>query len=133
MKLSEERIVELVVAALATYSYPLGKAWALRDSLVAEGLCDVEAISRKDQYDVGNALIRAGYDRGGITFIISPRICSLMESVRSGTLDSLEANLEQGDHEAFCTTLEAVKGFGPKSALIAWELMAPMKGRGGRT
>ena len=95
-------------------------------------LCDPIAVSRLDEYDVGNALVAAGYDRGGITFIISPRICSLMEAVRSGELDLLKEYLERGDRDAFCATLEAVNGFGPKSAMVAWGLMAPAKQRRGR-
>ena len=44
MALSEERIVELVVATLATYAYSLEKAWALKDSLQTAKLCDPIAV-----------------------------------------------------------------------------------------
>ncbi len=40
MALSDEQVLELVVATLATYQYSLEKAWALRDALRAGGLCD---------------------------------------------------------------------------------------------
>lgn len=125
MALSDEHVVELVVATLATYQYSLEKAWDLRDALRTAGLCDPAAVGAMDVADLGNALKSAGYDRGGITYIIAPRVHSLLEAVGEGKLDSLAEALEQGDEDGFSTTLAAVKGFGPKAAHVAWQLMAP--------
>jgi len=130
MRLTEEQGVELVVATLATYSYSLEKAWALRDSLRSAGLCDPAAVAGQDVAGLGNALKEAGYDRGGITYIIAPRLISLMNAIRSGALDPLAGFLEKNDEDGFCSALGAIKGFGPKSARIAWELMASTATRG---
>lgn len=125
MALSDEQVLELVVATLATYQYSLEKAWALRDALRAGGLCDPSAVAHMDVADLGNALKTAGYDRGGITYIIAPRVLNLMEAIQAGKLDSVPGSLAEGDQEAFSDTLCNVKGFGPKAALVAWQLMAP--------
>ena len=125
MALSDEHVVELVVATLATYQYSLEKAWDLRDALRAGGLCEPAKVAGMDDGDLGNALKAAGYDRGGITYIIAPRVRNLLEAVQAGKLDSLAKALAKGNKDAFTDTLASVKGFGPKSAEIAWELMAP--------
>jgi len=130
MRLSEKHVVKLVVATLATYSYSLEKAWSLRDALKAAGLCDPSWVAGQDEQTVGNALKAAGYDRGGITYIIAPRLVSLMNAVRAGELDALVGFLDRGNADGFCETLGALKGFGPKSARIAWELMASSGARG---
>ncbi|MDF1543233.1 MAG: hypothetical protein P1P71_08970 [Anaerosomatales bacterium] len=127
MALLDEHVVELVVGTLATYQYSLDKAWALRDALLSSGLCDPATVVAMDVADIGNALKAAGYDRGGITYIIAPRVRSLMEAVQAGTLDSIAEALSSGDQDAFSETLCSVKGFGPKAAFVAWQLMAPTR------
>ncbi len=85
------------------------------------------AVARMDVAELGNALKAAGYDRGGITYIIAPRVLNLMEAIQAGKLDSVPGSLAEGDQEAFSDTLCKVKGFGPKAALVAWQLMAPSR------
>jgi hypothetical protein len=124
MALSEQNLVELVVATLATYQYSLERAWALAEPLQDAGLCDPSRVAGRDPVDVGNALKAAGYDRGGITYIISPRIVSLMQAVTDGSLDDLTSHVEHRDRDAFGSTLLSVHGFGPKAVEMAWALMA---------
>ena len=77
----------------------------------------------KDEATVGNLMKAAGYDRGGITYIIAPRLISLMTAVQSGQLDGLATSIHSNDETAFCKQIESVKGFGPKTAQIAWMLL----------
>lgn len=42
-----------------------------------------------------------GYDRGGITYIIVPRLISLMTAVQSGKLDGLSTSIHNNDETAF--------------------------------
>jgi hypothetical protein len=108
---------------LATYSYPLEKAWALRDKLRKARLTDPAWVTSRDVQEIGNSLKAADYDRGGITYIIAPRVMSLSQAVASGRLDSLPGHLAAGHKDAFVAALQQVKGFGPKSAGLAWELL----------
>jgi len=125
MKLDDEQLTDLVVATLATYNYRLEKAWALRGSLQAAGLTDPTQVVGSTAEEVGNALKAAGYDRGGITYIIAPRLVSLLEAAVSGELDPLAAAVSDRDEAAFAATLTDVKGFGPTAARVAWMLMGP--------
>ncbi len=123
MVLSEDQRINLVVALLAGYSYSLEKAWILRARLRSVGLANPETIVHKDVAAVGNLMKAAGYDRGGITYIIAPRLISLMVAVQSGQLDGLAASIHNNDEAAFCKQIEGVKGFGPTTAQIAWMLL----------
>lgn len=123
MKLKEDQRLNLVVAMLATYSYSLEKAWALRDKLSELGFADPTTVVGKDAGEVGNLMKAAGYDRGGITYIIAPRVITLMEAVKNGELDGLAKAIKAKSESQFCETLVKVKGFGPKSAQLAWELL----------
>lgn len=123
MPLTEDQQLDLVVATLATYSYPLEKAWQLREALRSAGFADPATWLGKKVEEVGNALKAAGYDRGGITYIIAPRVISLMEAVAAGQLDVLGASKTLRSRDTFCAELSKVKGFGPKSSGLAWELM----------
>lgn len=122
MKLGTDHVDALLVALLATYSYPLDKAWALRERLRSAGLCEPRAVAAKDTQEVGNLLKRAGYDRGGITYIIAPRVIELMRELDAGLLDGLADLAAANDGAAFKARLERVKGFGPKSSELAWAL-----------
>jgi len=125
MGLTSEQRLDLVVATLATYNYRLEKAWALREALAAVGLADPAQVAGRSAEEVGNTLKAAGYDRGGITYIIAPRLVALMEAAASGALDPLADALASGDEAAFAACLTAVQGFGPKAAWTAWALMHP--------
>lgn len=125
MAITDQQHEALVVATLATYSYSAEKAWALREELRRHGLFDVAETSRSTVEEVGNALKAAGYDRGGITYIIAPRVISLAAAIQEGALDSLADHVAQSDAFGAKGLIETVKGFGPKSAGIAWELMKP--------
>lgn len=126
MALSKARCVELVVVTLATYSYALEKAWGLREALEEAGLCDPARVLGMDETALGNALKAAGYDRGGITYIIAPRLLALMKAIQAGTLDTVEEYLKQRDEAAFRKVVESVKGFGPTASKLAWALMLPV-------
>ncbi len=123
MELSEDQRINLVVALLAGYSYSLENAWILRERLRSVGLANPETIFHKDVAAVGNLMKAVGYDRGGITYIIAPRLISLMVAVQFGQLDGLAASINNNDEAAFCKQIEGVKGFGPTTAQIAWMLL----------
>ncbi|MDF1788862.1 MAG: hypothetical protein P1U82_23580 [Verrucomicrobiales bacterium] len=127
MALNEDQRLDLVVAVLATYSYSLENAWALRKKLKEVGLVDPKNVVGKDEGEVGNLMKKAGYDRGGITYIIAPRLISLMEAVKAGELDLLAKQIASKNEKAFLECLSKVKGFGPKSCAVAWELMKGSK------
>lgn len=123
MSLPPQRLVELVIVTLATYQFSLERAWALREPLIDAGLCDPDRVLALSVGDLGLALKDAGYDRGGVTWIIAPRLHSLMAAHQAGELDGLVDRLAADDEPGFRAAIESVKGFGPKASWIAWELM----------
>ncbi len=125
MSLSEDQRLNLVIAILAGYSYSLEDAWKLKDKLRAEGLATPAITLGRDDATIGNLLKRVGYDRGGITYIIAPRVRALMESISNGTLDGLDATIQHAREANFCTIFSRVKGIGPKTAQLAWMLVKP--------
>lgn len=125
MGLSDDTVESLVVAVLAVYQYSLEKAWDLRDGLRKAGLFEPESVVGKEEAQIGNLMKRAGYDRGGITYIIAPRLIGLMEAIQRGDLDELPGFVAAGDREGAVAIITSIKGFGPKSADSAWELMKP--------
>lgn len=125
MKIHEDMRLGLVLAVLAGYSYSLEKAWDLREKIRSAGLHQPNEILGKDVATVGNLMKVAGYDRGGITYIISPRLISLMETIQSGGLDGLADAVEAGLEDRFCALFMTVKGIGPRTAQIAWMLVKP--------
>ncbi|MDF1667664.1 MAG: hypothetical protein P1V97_38360 [Planctomycetota bacterium] len=116
MALSEDQRLDLVVAVLATYNYSLEKAWALKAQLKDVGLGNPKIVLGKDEGEVGNLMKKAGY-------IIAPRVVSLMEAINSGDLDPLAKHIASKKEKLFLDCLGKVKGFGPKSCKVAWELM----------
>lgn len=127
MALSEDQRLDLVIAVLATYSFSLEKAWALKAQLKKLGLGDPAKVIGKDEGEVGNLMKEAGYDRGGITYIIAPRVISLMKAIKAGDIDALSKHVAAKKEKAFLECLGKVKGFGPKSCRVAWELMKAAK------
>ncbi|MBN1947322.1 MAG: hypothetical protein JW797_16755 [Bradymonadales bacterium] len=125
MALTAEQVEPLVIAALATYSYSLEKAWELRGAVRQAGLGDTGRVAGLGVQEVGNLMKQAGYDRGGITYIIAPRIISLAQAAQSGQLDGLYDLVARNAREEAVGLIGSVKGFGPKSGGIAWELIKP--------
>lgn len=124
MPLAQHPIDALVVSALATYNYSLDRAWTLLPALRSQGLLDPSRVAGGDAGDVGNRLKAAGYDRGGITYIVAPRLITLMEAVASGVLDALPSLAAAGDRDAASALVCTVKGMGPRTALLVWELLS---------
>ena len=125
MTLSTIQFDSLLVALLATYNYSLRKAWELRDKLRRSGLCDPDFVLSQDVEQVGNLLRQAGYDRGGITYIIAPRVISLMGALKSGHFDTLPMLVEKQDKQKLVDLVVKVKGMGPRTADLVWELLKP--------
>jgi hypothetical protein len=125
MNLSEDQRLNLVISILAGYSYPIYSAWNLKEKLRSAGFADPAIALGRDDATIGNLLKSAGYDRGGITYIIAPRVRSLMEAIASGSLKGLDAAISSNQEANFCKLLLNVKGIGPKTAQIAWMLTQP--------
>lgn len=123
MPLSEDQRLDLVIAILAGYSYALEDAWKHKDKLRAARVADPAAVLGLDDAAVGNLLKGAGYDRGGITYIIAPRVRALMECLSNGTLDGLDATIKSQREADFSALFSRVKGVGPKTAQLAWALV----------
>jgi len=120
--MSDRLLQDLALAALAAYNYDLDRALALRAPLASAGLLSPERVLALDVGDLGNALRAAGYDRGGVTYIIAPRLQELMRAATDGALDPLPRLLAAGDREAFAVAIRKIKGFGPKAAELAWRI-----------
>jgi hypothetical protein len=120
--MTDRLLQDLVIAMLATYQFPLERAWALREPLAAAGLMTPEVVLALDTGELGNALKEVGYDRGGVTYIIAPRLRSLLAAARGGLVDELAQRVAARDEAGFRRRLEAVDGFGPKGSGIAWDL-----------
>lgn len=120
--MSDRLLQDLALAALAAYNYDLDRAVALREPLANAGLLDPERVLGLDVGDLGNALKAAGYDRGGVTYIIAPRLQSLMAAARDGAIDRARDRLNAADPEGFGAAVREIKGFGPKAAELAWRI-----------
>lgn len=124
MPLAQPPIEALVVSVLATYNYALDRAWALLPALRSQRLLDPTRVAGGDVKDVGNRLKAAGYDRGGITYIVTPRLIALMDAVVAGQLDRLPALVDAGDRDGASGLVCGVKGMGPRTAALVWELLS---------
>ena len=122
--LSPLQIDCLLVAVLATYSYPLDKAWALREAMRRQGLGELAKVATSSVEQVGNQLKAAGYDRGGINYILAPRLIALAKDAEAGALAKLPQLVSTRAKDEAITLLESLHGFGPKAAELAWQLLA---------
>jgi len=120
---NQKHVADLVVALLAVNSYPATLAWALLPRLRAAHLLDPAEVARKEAVDLVDGLRRAGYDRGGITDIVGPRLHALMVRIRAGGLDALDAAVAADDKSAARDLLLDVPGVGPRVFETAWLLL----------
>jgi len=123
MKLSQKHITDLVVAALSVNSYPATWTWELLPALGDGGILNPSKVAALDVGDLIDALEAAGYKRGKITWIVAPRLHTLMSKVADGELDGLTAAVEAKDEETVKALLTAVRGVGPRVAATAWMLL----------
>lgn len=122
MALTEPQIADLITAVLAVNLYPLERAAALMPAFKERGLLDPERVLAMKGDALVHAINDAGYRRGGYVNVIAFRLDPIMEAVRSGKLDGLQAAADQGDQSGFIATLASVYGFGPRTAETAWML-----------
>ena len=122
MALTEPQIADLITAVLAVNLYPLERAAALMPAFRERGLLDPERVLAMKGDALVQAINDAGYQRGGYVQVIAYRLDPIMEAVRSGKLDGLQAAAKQGDESGFIATLRSVYGFGPRTAETAWLL-----------
>ncbi len=126
MALDQDQRCALLVAILATYNYSLDRAWSLREALQANALCDPPTMAQRTPQDIGQRLKAAGYDRGGITYIIAERVAALMRALNDGQLDALPLHIAANARQESQELLLQVKGVGPKCAELAWQLLKPL-------
>lgn len=112
----------LVAALLAVNFYPVDRAYALMPAFAERGLLDPAKVAALPHAELIAAMTAAGYDRGGFVPILSFRLYSLMEAIASGSLDALVALAATGQEAEFVATLEAIPGFGPRTASTALQL-----------
>lgn len=114
----------LVTALLSVNQYPLAKVEAVMPEFEKSGLLDPARAAAMPQAELIAAFEAAGYRRGGYLPILSFRYAKLMEGVRDGELNDLEPLVARHDKAGFLARLRALHGFGPTTAMIAWQLVA---------
>ena len=122
MPLETTEIAHLVAAMLTVNEFPVDRAVTLIPAFHRSGLLDPARVAAMPQEDVIRAMSEAGYTRGGFLPIVSFRLYKLLEAVTAGRLDSLRAAATTDDEASFSTTLRAVHGWGPVTAVVAWHL-----------
>src|SRR6267378_3203444 len=111
---ASERIVHLVIAALAVGGYSLERAWDLRPKLEREGLVDPKVVEMLDEAEVVRRLATCGYDRGPIvTASMASRLIALHAAVRIGVLAQTSELMQNGRLQDAEKVLRRVKGVGP--------------------
>lgn len=105
---------DLIIACLAVYKYPLDKAYKHIDSLREQGLFNHQNFAQWDSTEIGNMLKKAGYDRGGINYIISERLEFLGKLVNSTGIKKFEKLISSNDNEKVKEYLLSIKGIGEK-------------------
>lgn len=123
MTLSPKHVTDLVVATLSVNSYPVTSTWELLPALGEQGLLDFAGVAARAPGELIDALERAGYRRGKITWIVAPRLQTLMSEVGAGKLDGLSEAVSAGDETAATELLTAIRGVGPRVAATAWMLL----------
>lgn len=121
--MNQKHIADLVVAVLAVNSYPVTRTWALLPRLRAAYLLDPARVAGSDAEGVVRGLRCAGYDRGGITDIVGPRLHSLMPHIQEGSLDALDDAVAARDEGAVRELFVNVPGIGPRVFGTAWMLL----------
>ena len=122
-KLGQKRIDVLVAAILAVNSYPVEKVVALLPNLRKAGLTSPSEVARMDYNELIPKLVKAGYDRGQLVSIISPRLKALMVAIEADTLSGLERALAEHDSRLVQDLLCQIPGIGPVVAKVALKLM----------
>ena len=110
MTLSQKYVTDLVVATLSVNSYPVTWTWELLPALEEHGLLDPIRVAARDPGELIDALELAGYARGKITWIVAPRLQTLMSEVGAGKLDGLSEAVTAGDEAAATELLTAIRG-----------------------
>lgn len=123
MTITSRQLDSIVAGLLSVNSYRVEAAWELIPRLREEGLLDPKTVIAMDTREVARRLVAAGYNRGGITDILAPRVRALMSSVSDGELDRLPDVLQQGDRQEFARLLLRLSGVGPKVVDTVWLLI----------
>ena len=121
--LSQKQTADLVGATLAVNNYALTAVWDLLPELRSHGLLDPPQVVKRDPGALIEALEGAGYTRGKITWIVAPRLRTLMQKIQAGTLDQLPSAVAAGNEAAATDLLTAIPGVGPRVAATAWMLL----------
>ena len=74
MSISADHLDAVVAGLLSVNNYRVEAAWELLPRLRNEGLLDVKKVVAMDSGEVARRLVTAGYNRGGITDIVAPRL-----------------------------------------------------------
>ena len=124
MSISANHLEAVVASLLSVNNYCVEAAWELLPGLRKEGLLDPKKVVTIKTPEIAHRLVAAGYNRGGITDIVAPRLQALMSAVRNGDLGHLPGALENRNKREFSTILQRVPGVGPSVAETAWLLLA---------
>lgn len=106
---------DLVMSVLAVNGYSIEKAYALHESLRAEGLLEPANLSRWSSEEIGERLCRAGYNRGQfMTALFGLRLSTLGVFLESTGLQQCGNVLRGGDPVEISRLLLPAPGIGPK-------------------
>jgi hypothetical protein len=119
-----DQLTAIVAAMLTVNQYPVARAWGLMPAFREAGLLDPARVDAMTWDELKDAMIAAGYDRGGFVPIVGARLAELMRAQLDGRLDPLGEALASGDAARATAALCAIKGFGPRVAEVALALMA---------
>lgn len=114
---------DLAMAMLAVNNHAIGKVYALRDRLRAEGFFEPGTVAGWTHDEACRRLLAAGYDRGPYYGgILASRQIELARFASGDGFRQVLADLEAGKRDAVTAQLLAVHGVGPAVMRNFWVL-----------
>jgi hypothetical protein len=105
---------DLIISLLSVNGWSVDKNFKYKDALNKSGLFNPENLNKWDVVEIGNKMKESGYDRGGVTWIISERLSALGKFVVSKGVAECDKILLSKNKEKITEFLLPIKGVGNK-------------------
>jgi endonuclease III-like uncharacterized protein len=105
---------DLIISILSVNNVSIDKTYSHIESMRKEGIFDPLKLSKLSIEDIGNNLKKAGYDRGGVNYIIAERLLDLGKKILSEGQDNFEKNLSDKNKSSLKDFLLSLRGVGNK-------------------
>lgn len=105
---------DLVISILSVNNVSIDKTYSSIEAMRKEGLFTPSNLSKWSIEDIGNNLKKAGYDRGGVNYILAERLSTLGKQISLQGQNEFEKALANTDKRALKEFLLTIKGVGNK-------------------